>query len=52
MPVDTVLSKLKNGQTADQLAISYQISGRGTIYTIVVFKQNDGRYQFSYRGNW
>lgn len=50
--VDGILSKLKNGQAADQLAISYQISGRGTIFTIVVFKQNDGRYQFSYRGNW
>ena len=50
--VDDILSRLKSGQAATQLAISYRISGRGTIFTMVVFKQNDGRYQFSYRGDW
>jgi hypothetical protein len=47
-PVATVLSKLINGQTADQLAITYHCT-QGKI-TMVIFRQNDGRYVFSYRG--
>ena len=50
--VDDILSKLKSGQAAEQLAISYRVSARGTIFTMIVFKQNDGRYQFSYSGDW
>ncbi len=45
--VEVVLSKLDSGQEADQLAITYK-SGQGE-YTMVVFRQNDGRYIFSYR---
>jgi hypothetical protein len=47
--VAAVLSKVSNGQEADQLAVTYN-SGQGN-YTMVVFRQNDGRYLFSYRGN-
>jgi hypothetical protein len=47
-PVSTVLSKLINGQIADQLAIIYNCAqGR---FTMVIFKQSDGRFIFSYRG--
>lgn len=47
-PVSTVLSKLINGQIADQLAITYNCAqGR---FTMVIFKQSDGRFIFSYRG--
>jgi hypothetical protein len=47
--VAAVLSKVSNGLAADQLAVTYN-SGQGN-YTMVVFRQNDGRYLFSYRGN-
>jgi hypothetical protein len=47
--VNAVLSKVSNGQEADQLAVTYN-SSQGK-YTMVVFRQNDGRYLFSYRGN-
>lgn len=49
LPVNMVLSKLISGQIADQLAITYYcIEGR---FTMVLFKQQDGRFIFSYRGN-
>ena len=47
--VSTVVSKLASGQTADQLAIIYT-SGQGS-FTMVIFRQNDGSYVFSYRGS-
>lgn len=50
--VDTILSRLRSGQTTDQLSISHQISGRGTTFTMVLFKQTDGRYVFNYRCFW
>jgi hypothetical protein len=47
-PVATVLSKLISGQIVEKLAISYQCTqGR---FTMVIFRQNDGRFIFSYRG--
>jgi len=46
--VSVVLSKLNSGQTADKLAISYT-SVPGS-FTMVIFRQSDGRYIFSYRG--
>lgn len=45
--VDVVLSKINNGQEADQLGITYR-SAQGE-FTMVVFRQSDGRYVFSYR---
>lgn len=48
VPVSVVLSKLTNGQVADQLSISYNCT-QGQ-FTMVIFKQNDGRFIFSYRG--
>lgn len=45
--VEVILSKLASGQEADQLAITYR-SGQAE-YTMVIFRQNDGRYIFSYR---
>lgn len=45
--VEVVLSKLRSGQEADQLGITYR-SPQGE-HTMVVFRQNDGRYIFSYR---
>jgi hypothetical protein len=45
--VDVVLSKLNSGQDADQLGITYR-GGQGE-FTMVVFRQTDGRYIFSYR---
>ncbi len=45
--VDVVLSKVLSGQDADILGITYK-TGQGE-YTMVVFRQNDGRYVFSYR---
>ena len=47
-PVSIVLSKLTSGQIADQLAITYNCT-QGH-FTMVVFKQSDGRFIFSYRG--
>jgi hypothetical protein len=47
--VAEILTKVSNGQEADQLAVTYN-SSRGS-YTAVVFRENDGRYIFSYRGN-
>jgi len=47
-PVSTVLSKLDSGQTVDQLAITYYLGLR--TFTMVAFRQNDGRYVFGYRG--
>jgi hypothetical protein len=47
-PVSVVLSKLTNGQVADQLAITYYCA-QGH-FTMVIFKQSDGRFIFSYRG--
>jgi hypothetical protein len=47
--VTAVLSKVSNGLEADQLAVTYN-SSQGN-YTMVVFRQTDGRYIFSYRGN-
>lgn len=44
---DVILSKVNSGQEAEQLGITYR-SGQGE-YTMVVFRQNDGRYVFSYR---
>jgi hypothetical protein len=46
--VSVVLSKLNSGQTADQLGITYN-AGQGN-FTMVIFRQSDGRYIFSYRG--
>lgn len=43
-----ILSKLNSGQTADKLAITYT-STQGS-FTMAIFRQNDGRYIFSYRG--
>ena len=48
VPVSVVLSKLTSGQLADQLAITYNCT-QGQ-FTMVVFKQTDGRFVFSYRG--
>ncbi len=48
-PVSTVLTKLTSGQIADQLSIGYD-SPQGS-FSMVVFKQNDGRFIFSYRGS-
>jgi hypothetical protein len=45
--ISAVLSKLSNGQEADQLDVTYNAS-QGK-YTMAVFRQNDGRYIFSYR---
>ena len=45
---NVVLSKLNNGQEADQLGITYT-SDQGE-FTMVIFRQRDGRYIFSYRG--
>lgn len=47
--VSVVLSKLTTGQLADQLAISYDCA-QGS-FTMVIFKQPDGRFIFSYRGS-
>ena len=47
--VSAILSKISNGQDADQLAVTYY-SSQGN-YTMVVFRQSDGKYIFSYRGN-
>ena len=49
VPVSVVLSKLINGQVADQLAITYNCT-QGQ-FTMVIFKQSDGRFIFSYRGS-
>ena len=49
VPVNVVLSKLINGQLADQLSITYN-SAQGQ-FTMVIFKQSDGRFIFSYRGS-
>lgn len=45
--VDVVLTKLNSGQEADQLGITYR--GAQGEFTMVVFRQTDGRYIFSYR---
>jgi hypothetical protein len=45
--VDVVISKLNSGQDADILGITYK-TGQAE-HTMVVFRQNDGRYIFSYR---
>lgn len=47
--VEVVLSKVNSGQEANQLVATYN-SGQGK-FTMGVFKQNDGHYIFSYRGN-
>lgn len=47
--VDAVLSKVSSGQEADQLGVTYH-TAQGK-FTMVVFKQPDGRYVFSYRGS-
>lgn len=47
--VGVVLSKVNNGQDADQLGVTYK-SAQGS-FTAVVFRQNDGRYILSYRGS-
>lgn len=44
---DVVLSKLSSGQEADQLGITYR-TGQGD-FTMIIFRQTDGRYIFSYR---
>ena len=49
VPVSVVLSKLMSGQVADQLAITYYCT-QGQ-FTMVLFKQSDGRFIFSYRGS-
>jgi hypothetical protein len=46
--VGIVLSKLTSAQEASQLGITYW-SAQGN-FTAVIFRQNDGRYIFSYRG--
>lgn len=49
VPVSVVLSKLINGQGADQIGIIYKCT-QGE-FAMVLFKQSDGRFIFSYRGN-
>ena len=49
VPVNVILSKLTNGQVADQLGITYNCA-QGQ-FTMVIFKQSDGRFIFSYRGS-
>ena len=49
MTATAVLSKIISSEEADQLGVSYN-SAHGK-FTLVVFRQNDGRYIFSYRGN-
>ena len=47
--VSAILSKISNGQEADQLDITYNaVQGK---FTMAVFRQNDGRYIFSYWGS-
>ena len=50
--VADILEKLRNRQAVDQLSISYKTLPRGTTFSMVLFKQNDGLYVFEYRGNW
>jgi hypothetical protein len=46
--VNVILSKLSSGQSSDQLGISYECDqGR---FAMIVFRQNNGSYIFSYRG--
>lgn len=45
--VDVVLSKLNSGQEADHLGITYRTEQAE--FTMVVFRQTDGLYTFSYR---
>jgi hypothetical protein len=45
--VSVVLSKLQSGQEASQLGITYRTAGGS--FTMLVYRQNDGRYIFSYR---
>jgi hypothetical protein len=45
--VSVVLAKLDSGIEADQLAITYRTNQ--SEFTMVVFRQNYGRYVFSYR---
>ena len=44
-----VLSKIIGSEEADQLGVTYN-SAQGK-FAMIVFRQNDGRYIFSYRGN-
>ena len=47
--VDAVLAKVRAGQPADQLGVSYTTpQGR---FGIILFRQTDGRYIFSNRGS-
>jgi len=45
--VDSVISKIASGQDADILGITYKTAQAE--HTMVVFRQDDGRYVFSYR---
>ncbi|WP_153800785.1 hypothetical protein [Foetidibacter luteolus] len=46
--MDVVLSKLNSGEEADQLAITH--NAKQGSFTMVIFRQSDGSYEFSYRG--
>ncbi len=50
--IDVIVARLKSGQAADRINIFYKMGGRGITYIIDVSKQSDGRYIFSYSGNW
>jgi hypothetical protein len=46
--VNAILTKIKNGQAADNLLVTYAINGRGTTIQIGVHRINDGRYEFGF----
>lgn len=47
-----ILEKLRDGQTKDRLAISYKTLPRGSTFSMLLFKQNDGNFVFEFRGRW
>lgn len=51
-PVDTVLSKLRSSKTEDRFSIGYKTLPRGTSFSLLLDKQADGQYIFSFTGNW